>query len=84
MTMISLRPLATVSLSLCLLGLAAPEPAAAAWDSTLPQAGVTTAAQPTPKRIETARRGRGADDGPGHQRGGKRRGRGADDGPNHG
>jgi len=32
-----------------------------------------------------ARRGRGADDGPGHVRGGgKRRGRGADDGPNHG
>ena len=34
--------------------------------------------------FETARRGRGADDGAGHTRGGgKTRGRGKDDGPNH-
>ncbi len=35
--------------------------------------------------FETARRGRGADDGAGHTRGGgKTRGRGKDDAPNHG
>ncbi len=35
--------------------------------------------------MQFARRGRGADDAPGHvRRGGQGRGRGADDGPNHG
>lgn len=51
----------------------ATQPLAEQATSPLPEAGQ-----------EFARRGRGADDAPGHVRGGgKGRGRGADDGPNH-
>lgn len=51
---------------------------------TVEKAAVTLTS-PLLDGFETARRGRGADDGAGHTRGGgKTRGRGKDDGPNHG
>ncbi len=79
----SIRSLAAAALS---LGLMAGLPASAATGDLFPLAkpvAVKSATMPD-AGTDMARRGRGADDGPGHVRGGgKKRGRGADDGPNH-
>lgn len=75
---------ATLSLGLLVASAALPV-SAAPVDLPLLQPSVTLTLLPAPDAgFEVARRGRGADDAPGHVRGGgKGRGRGADDGPNH-
>ena len=86
MMMSSFRGLAAATLTLALAVAVAPLPAAAHMGDVAPATKKvieTTPASPD-AGLEMARRGRGADDGPGHVRGGgKKRGRGADDGPNH-
>lgn len=83
----SFRGLAVAALSLGLVTALAPLPAVAHVNAGASAAKLllSTPSTSADERFETARRGRGADDAPGHVRGGgKNRGRGADDAPNHG
>lgn len=80
----SLRGLAAAALSLGLIATLTAMPVAAAPGDLFPLAvPLATSATAIPEAgFQTARRGRGADDAPGHIRGGGK-GRGRDDGPNH-
>lgn len=83
----SFRGLAVAALSLGLVTALAPLPAVAHVNAGASAAKLllSTPSTSADEGFETARRGRGADDAPGHVRGGgKNRGRGADDAPNHG
>lgn len=82
----SFRGLAAVALTIGLAAAVGPLPAFAHASDAAPAAKLLIVKPATSMdgAFETARRGRGADDGPGHVRGGgKKRGRGSDDGPNH-
>lgn len=82
----SLRGVAVATLTLGLITAVAPLAAQAHAIDAVPAAKllVVKPSAVGTEGFETARRGRGADDAPGHVRGGgKKRGRGADDGPNH-
>ena len=75
-----------LTFALGMAGVLTADPAAASPGQpfAIEKANVTLTS-PLMDGFETARRGRGADDGAGHTRGGgKTRGRGKDDGPNHG
>lgn len=83
---LKLHRAAALTFALGMAGFLTMSPAAASTGQpfAIEKAGVTLSS-PLTDGFETARRGRGADDGAGHTRsGGKTRGRGRDDGPNHG
>lgn len=82
----TMRNLTAATLSLGLMSALTAMPAVAAPGDLFPvvKPNATQAADAPDAGFETARRGRGADNAPGDDRGGgKRRGRGTDDGPNH-
>lgn len=86
MKITSLKRFGASTLALVLIATATATPVAATPGDlfSLSQPVFTLTAPMTPDAgFETARRGRGADDAPGDDRGGKGRGHGADDGPNH-